>query len=311
MSVGTMNFDHRLQPWSSDEVSDARFKKILLVMLIVFAIIGLVVPFVPVQEKQRKTAEDIPTRIAQIIIERKKQPLPKPKPAPEAVKKPEPVAKPKPKPKLDTPASPEQARKRAASAGVLAFASDLTALTSSPIATHIQGGKQLSARGSQKLEAQRQIITDPDLTRGSGGIATSTLSQDVGTAGLKGRETTRLSSPVAGLGGGVDDGQSGTGSGSGKQTRSKSDVIRYLDEQKAKFDRLYRRALRVNPDLHGQLVMAFTVMPDGSLQRIHIVSSELKDKELEEKIIAMFKSFNFGQLKVAAMDFNYPMDFTP
>ena len=214
------------------------------------------------------------------------------------------------KPKQVVQPTPEAARKKAASSGVLAFASDLAQLADDPIVTSIQGKSQLTNQGSQKVAVQRNIISDPDLSRGSGGINTAKFSKDVGSVGLKGRNTTKLSSPVAGLGGGDADGAGGGAAGS-KAKRSMSDVHRYLDEQKAKFDRIYRRALRSNPGLQGQIVLTFSILPDGRVNNCQIVSSELKDKDLEDKIIAMFKGFNFGALKVDSVTFNYPMDFFP
>ena len=97
-------------PWSATTEDDQRFRKYILIALLLFVIVGVIVPLLPVPEIEREELEEIPPQLAKIILEKKQ--LPPPPPPPE-VKKEKPVekkvkAKPKPKPKVKPKPKPKQ-----------------------------------------------------------------------------------------------------------------------------------------------------------------------------------------------------------
>src|SRR5690606_8397910 len=100
-------------PWSPTEEVEARFRKVVRNAFIVFAILAVLIPLIPVPEKQFVKAPDIPDRIVKLVIEQKAPPPPPP-PAPKLEeKKPEPikpVEQPKPQPQPQ-PSARERAQK--------------------------------------------------------------------------------------------------------------------------------------------------------------------------------------------------------
>ena len=67
-------------PWTSGKEQERRFKRILGIVFLVGAILGIVWPFIPVPEPDPYEVVEIPPRIAQLMLEEK--PLPPPPPPP-------------------------------------------------------------------------------------------------------------------------------------------------------------------------------------------------------------------------------------
>src|SRR5690606_27165573 len=99
-------------PWSPTEEVEARFRKVVRNAFIVFAILAVLIPLIPVPEKQFVKAPAIPDRIVKLVIEQKAPPPPPPPPPKIEEKKPEPI-KPveQPKPTPPQPSARERAQK--------------------------------------------------------------------------------------------------------------------------------------------------------------------------------------------------------
>jgi TonB family protein len=69
--------------------------------------------------------------------------------------------------------------------------------------------------------------------------------------------------------------------------------------------------LRKNPSLQGKLVLSLTIAPSGKITAIKMVSSDLRDAALENKLIQRIKMFDFGAKPVEAVTITYPIDFLP
>jgi len=83
-------------PWTTGQSQDKKFQRLLGIIFLICAVLSLVWPFIPVPEPDPFDVEEIPPRIAQLLLEEK--PLPPP-PPPEVVEEPEP--EPEPEPELD------------------------------------------------------------------------------------------------------------------------------------------------------------------------------------------------------------------
>ncbi|MGD9168614.1 MAG: energy transducer TonB, partial [Candidatus Thiodiazotropha sp.] len=199
-------------PWYAASADEKRFQMITLVVLTIALLLGTLVPMIELPEKERFKKQTLPPRLAQLILEQKKEP-PKPKKTvkkkltepkkpkqeekkaetkkkPEAQKKPQKqVAKKKP--------TKADARKKAASAGLLAFSDQLADLREEQIESNVQGVQKLSTSGKKTYRAQRSIISS-GVTSGSGGINTAALSRETGGSGLSGRRTTEVQSSAIG-----------------------------------------------------------------------------------------------------------------
>jgi TonB family protein len=144
---------------------------------------------------------------------------------------------------------------------------------------------------------------------GSRGINTAALSRNTGGSGLAGRTTTQVESPVEGLG---PAGGAATRSGeSNKGSRSREEIERVFDRNKGAIYALYNRALRENPALEGKLVLRLTISPAGTVTFCEVVSSELGDPDLEQKLVQRVLLFQFDAKDVEAITTTKPIDFFP
>ena len=66
-----------------------------------------------------------------------------------------------------------------------------------------------------------------------------------------------------------------------------------LERNKGALYAIYNRALREDASLQGKFVVEFTIAPNGSVTSCTQVSSELKNPELEQKLLARFRSMTF------------------
>jgi TonB family protein len=74
---------------------------------------------------------------------------------------------------------------------------------------------------------------------------------------------------------------------------------------------LYNRALRENPALQGKVVLRLTIAPDGRVTFCEVVSSELGDADLEQRLVQRVLLFEFEPKDVEAITTTKPNDFFP
>jgi outer membrane biosynthesis protein TonB len=115
------------------------------------------------------------------------------------------------------------------------------------------------------------------------------------------------------VGGGVggDKGGSTQKGGSGKASRSLEEIRLVFERNKGAIYAIYNRALRDDPGLQGKLVLQLKIAPSGNLESVVVLNSELKSPELESKLLARIRSFDFGAKDVDTMVVSWPLDFLP
>jgi hypothetical protein len=289
-------------PWTFPEEDAERFRKILYWVLGTFIALIIIIPMLPVPERKHDVTDDVPPRLAKLMLEQRKPPPPPPPPKEEP--KPEKKeAKPKPEPKpVDRT---QEARKKAVAA--LMPLDQLADLRDNRMVDIATANKPLSDAARAGDMPQRSLITSK-VGQGSGGINTSTLSRGFGGGGggLAGRATTQVS-------GGLGTGEpKAVRSGSGqKASRSREEIELVFDRNKGAIYALYNRALRDNPALQGKIVLELTIAPWGEVTSCRVISSELKDPELERKLISRVKLFKFEDKDVEAVTTTKPIDFFP
>jgi periplasmic protein TonB len=112
-------------------------------------------------------------------------------------------------------------------------------------------------------------------------------------------------------GGGGGKGGTLTKGGSGKATRSIEDIKLVFERNKGAIYAIYNRALRDDPALQGKVVLELKIAPSGAVEGLRIVSSELKAEELEKRLLARIRQFDFGAKDVDQMVVTWPVDFLP
>src|SRR6266850_2514729 len=280
-------------PWEGDPESSARFRKILRVLLIVLVVLGIAFPLLPTPK--RVTMEEVPQRLARVMLENKPKPPPPPPPVPKEEKpKIEPkIAVVKPPPVDERKRARDKAQKQLNQVkDELADLRDVMDLT--PLET-----KNLSGSVGADAHAERSLITSK-VGAGSGGITSADTSRGFGTGAgsLTGHDTTAVTSGI--VRSGLNNRGPARSGGGGMAARSREEIELVFDRNKGRIYSLYARALRDNAELQGKLVLEFTIAPTGDVTMCRIVSSELRDPDLERKIIALVRLFRFDAKGVDA-----------
>jgi protein TonB len=292
-------------PWSPTEEVEARFRKVVRNTFIVFLILGVLIPLLPVPERQLVKAPDIPDRIVKLVIEQKAPPPPPPPPPKLEEKKPEqpikPVEQPKPEPQ---PSARERAQRSMAN-----VIDQLADLRDNSVLEKAAQTRNLTGKVGETTRSERSLLTSK-VGASSGGINTAALSRGYGggQGALTDHTTTQVTSAVL-----TQQAQDKVqrAAGSGKASRSEEEIALVFARNTRAIDALYQRALRDRPDLQGKVVLELTIQPDGTISRCEIISSDLNDPELERKIVARVKSFRFEAKDVGAITVTKPIDFFP
>jgi periplasmic protein TonB len=292
-------------PWEGDPESSARFRKILRVLLIVLVIFGILFPLLP--RPKHTIAEEVPERLARVMTQTPKPPAPPPPPTPKVEEKPkiEPkVALVKPPPVEQRDRAREKAQKQLNQVkDELADLRDVMDLT--PLET-----KNLSGAVGADAHAERSLITSK-VGVGSGGITSADTSRGFGSGAgsLTGHDTTAVTSGIVRAG--LNNRAPTSSGGGGRAARSPEEIELVFDRNKGRIYNLYRRALNENAELQGKVVLELTIAPSGEVTACRVVSSELKDPDLEGKIVALVRSFHFEAEDVNAITTTKPIDFFP
>jgi protein TonB len=290
-------------PWEGDEESSERFRRILKVLLVILVVLGILFPLLPTPK--RETAADIPERLAKVMLEQKPKPPPPPKPVEQPKIEPPKVAVVKPVP---PPVDLKELAHKKAEKQLNQVKDELADLRQQMDLTPLET-KNLSGAVGQDSHAERSLITSR-VGAGSGGITSANASRGFGTGAgsLTGHTATAVTSSVALASAANRNVHSG---GGGKPARSPEEIALVFDRNKGRIYNLYARALRDNAELQGKLVLEFTIAPNGTVTDCKVVSSELKDPELEKKIIALVRLFQFQPEDVDAVTATKPIDFFP
>lgn len=321
------------------EAVDARFNRVLFVVLGLLFAVSIVVPFLQFSGLEQGGGDELPDRYAQLLLTdapEAEEDIPEPVVEEEVVEEDEPVeeevveedapVEPEPEPAepeqapQQAPSAVDQARARAEESGISAIrdafadlrADDSVAAITNPSALLTTAPSASTSGGSSRPSAN--ALTG-DASRSSGGIDTSQLSRSTSNTSVSQRETTRVSSPVRERGGSpgprTPDTRQGAGGDAPTSGRSLEEVQVVFDRAKGSFYAMYNRALRSNPALRGKVVVKLTIAPDGSVTDASIVNSELNDPALEQKIVSRVRLLRFGAKSVPEATFEYPIFFEP
>jgi len=308
-------------PWTTESAQERKFQRILGSIVLVALVLGLAWPFLPSPEPDPYDVEEIPPRIAKLMLQEKPLPPPPPPPKepepeePDPVEEPEQVAETEPEPEPEPLPEPEpepvvdqaEVAREQAQAALMPFAEDLADLVDKDLKA-VADDRPLTTSVGEAARNERSMITSK-AGAASGGINTANLSRNTGGTGIAARSTTRVDSPVAGLAqeaGGAR--RTGT---SGKASRSREEIELVFDKNKGAIFALYNRALRRDPTLEGKLVLRLTIAPTGEVTFCEVVSSELGDPDLEQRLVQRVKLFRFESRNVEPITTTKPIDFFP
>jgi periplasmic protein TonB len=330
----TVSFRTPVLAWSVSPDDARRFARVRNVLLGLSLLVCVALPWLPVKQPDRSVPQALSAPMARLLIERAPPPPPPPAPtraelakdmAKDAAKEPVPVkeqaaaptptkpatAKPEPlrksalvvaearNPQPDKPPGEalDTARRVASGVGLLAMKDELAEIRGAPVAVQLnkdirQGpgvGSGVGVGVGAGLEAglpQRAMLTS-NAAGGSGGINTASYSRDTGAGGTLQR------------------------AGNGKASRSIEEIKLVFERNKGAIYAIYNRALREEPALQGKVVLELKIAPSGEVLECRIASSELNAAELERKLLARIRQFEFGAKDVEQMVVTWPVDFLP
>jgi outer membrane biosynthesis protein TonB len=296
-------------PWEATRKEDERFRKTLKHLLLVFLLLAIVFPWLPLPEIEREQAEIMPPTLAKVILQQK---LPAPPPPP----KPEPVQTEQPVEKAAAPArkkKAEQARKNVATMGVAAFSNQLQSLRSSLDIAKLQARNTNVTTGAA-AKTTRSVLGRDSAARTSGGVSSAVMSSNGNGTQLAGRNGVAVAGPGGGDGNGSGVSR-GNGGGNSRSSvsggRDMESIRRVFEQHKGAIYAIYNRALRRDPEIRGKYVFNIVIEPSGAISSIKLVSSELGNSKLEKKLLTRIRVINFGPEDVEATPVNYKFDFLP
>lgn len=345
--ITTIPYRAMIMPWNKDTEGESRFRRAVLIALMLCFIFGAPVPLikVPIPDRSVIVAE-IPKRLVKLVKEELPKPEPVRKPVPKQVQEePEqPKEKPKAKPDKHKPDKPPKsgspakketklasakgggaaaARKKAEHVGVLKFKNAFADLMNETPVAKLGTEARLSNKSPRvkgQAVARRSLVAIQAKGGSSGGIANAGVSRNIGNGNV-GR--------LGGGGNGVGDG-SGVGfvrvesaiANLEESSRPLSDGIAagrtdeeiqiVFDRYKAALYRIYNRELRKDPTLRGKILMRIGIETNGSVSMCKVESTDLASPELVAKIVERIKRFNFGPKEgVPKITILYPIDFLP
>ena len=300
-------------PWLDDR-EDRIFRRLSIVMLLLFIGAGVVLNGIQLPEIVQKSLVDVSPRLAKLILEKQKvEPPPKPKaPLPEKEKQAEKKKEP-PKPKKKEEVKKESARDVARKSGLIALADELDDLREIFDLGDVALPQQTAGSEAVKIASASDLLGS-SATQSSGGIQTDTLNRNLKTSELAQRQTTNVQSKIDTSNdklarASTTQKSKSTSRSTGK--RSADEIERVFQKNKGGIFNIYNRALRKNPLLSGQVVVELTIDPNGKVIRVDILSSELGDEALERKLVLKIKRFKFSKANVAEITVTYPIEFVP
>ena len=309
-------------PWSASAPEDRRFAAITVAILALFLPLALAVPILEVPEAKRAEAERVPPQLARLIdrpepVKPPKVSMAEPKPAPKPEPEPKPIAaettKPEPpvvKSRPERQAAPatelspqtaEQAREKASRSGLLAMKDRLASLRTP---TH-NAPEVLQANSSAVASHSAATISRAQATRGSGGVIDDKGPE--AQVAVQGHQvkTVQVTPEARAHVANKRSAEPSVGE------RAMSNIRKVFDAQKTALYSLYRRELRQDPSLEGKLLLELVIEPDGSVSACQVVSSELGNPPLEQRIAMRVRLFNFGADDVKTRKVRFPIDFLP
>lgn len=323
-------------PWSSHPADSRRFRRIVGTLVFIMATVSLLIAQIKLPVIERVLVENTPTQIQEVTLIEKISPVPvetKPDLVPPTTRnetvKPSltPTAAPTKKtqqaaaPKQDSQASATSRAKTQAQGQINTFSNMLSQISSLPQAqapaqvntlhsTQPETTSNVADKNEDRINGRanlaQKVGKGMDSTRSAGEtrLAKQTLSDSGLTQSSKQQLAQRQSAQQL-------DSKSLPPKNSASQ-RSRESIQAVFDQNKSAIYAIYNRALRSQPDLQGKIVFFLAIDAQGHVTECRIVSSEIKDSELSQKLIARIKLFNFGAINGAQVwRDTFFLDFIP
>jgi outer membrane biosynthesis protein TonB len=312
-----------LPTWNA-QLENGLFNTLATAMLAMTLLFSVFISFVELPELSREEKEKLPPQLVKIIKHKVKAPEPKvepkkeePKPKPEVKPEPKPEPKPKrkekPKPQVAKKVLEKQAKKEAEQSGLLALSEQLKTMRNmaqdSPAVAPGANNALIQGAGAEaKIE---RVMLGQKATGTSGGVTGKRVS-DVGQASKlaanQSAKVAQIATAVDNIAKQVEENQVYERA-SGQ--RSSESIRKVFDSNKSAIYSIYRRALRSDPSLEGNVTVKLIILPDGSVSAVSITASEIANDNFAVKLLRRIRLINFGSKPVAETELEYTFKFLP
>lgn len=302
-------------PWARGGEDDQRFRKAMMVSLLLSLFLGVVFPLIDIPLPDPWAPVDVPERLTRLVRE-----MPPPPPPPKQLelkptetkpqssdepqvadtKTPEPAARPEPK---------VTSRKKAESTGILAFREKFSGLAANTATAKLGAQARIQNADPKPGHGAVRSMVATRAAGSSGGINLAAVSRDIGGAGgsIEGVEVGMATSAIGEI---VGDERPLSGGPGPARTDEEIQIV--FDRHKAALYRLYNRELRRDPTLKGQIVLKFQIEPDGSVSICQVQSTDMNAPTLAQQVVSRVGKFDFGAKDgVPPVLIVYPIDFLP
>lgn len=316
MSTETALMHASYLPWDTPRSDKKRFGTLVVLALLVFFFTVIWIELAPPMIKPTPIGNMLPERVATWVLPDIEEefifeeiPIDEPtietrKIEPVATKAlSEPEATPKPKTQREIIAEQRVREHTQVLDDSLSSLDDFMPIAPTQLRQSAQNANQ-PRHTSKRLEARQQQV--------SGGISSAPISA-TGGVDASNKELAQTSTRQAQSN--ITQAQAPRVATSTTQTatgsRSQTDIRRVFDRYSGRFNSAYQRALRDNPALQGEIIVALTITANGNVTDATIHGSTLNDSALENRILLIVRAMDFGAANVSTWSGHYPLNFFP
>ena len=294
-----------------DTAQDKKFTRILQILIGLYLLIAVVVPFIEQVEVSREVKEKVPVQLAKIMLKEKKLPVPdkkeeKPKEKPIEEIKPEQVKE----KKVEPPKTKRQAAKqKAQTSGLAAMKDELFAMRDAFDVKPATSTK-LNKSTSTEVKVKRKLLASTASTQSST-LSAANATQTVASDELSTRNTQQVRLSAEEVLASTDTAVAESFAAQKSGQRSEVTLRRTLEANKSRLYARYNRALRKDPFLKGKVLFEIEILPSGKVNKVTIKSSELNNAKLERQLSSILRAIKFSAEEVGTVVTIWAIDFLP
>lgn len=283
-------------PWHEQKEQQEQFEKLIKKVVAPIMVFLLVMPLLPDMSGEEEVKEKV---VAKVMLEPPKlQPAPPP---------------PQNAPEQKTQSKrPDAKPKEGASSGVPNMATlsqQLNAMRNSVNVNKMQNKNVFVASSGKTQKSSRAMLGQESVTSSSGGLQASDITVNAKGAALAGHSSDQVESSIANIE--LPSAAEYHYDPKKNAKRDMQSIRRTIERYKGAVYAQYAKSLRLNPDLAGRFIFSFVILPDGSIDKLKLKSSELGDKNLEKQLLNKIQQINFGKDDSNATAVEYTYTFLP
>lgn len=299
-NMGTAHLDHlaldMVLPWHEQLEQQEKFKRVLKRTVIPVFAFMFVMSVAPYFFEDEEVEEKIVTKV---ILDPPKVVETPPPPSEVKEQKTQNVKK-DAKPKEGANSSLQS---------LAALSQQMSALRNSVNASKQQKKNIHVSTSGQVQQSSRSRLGQNNMNSTSGGLKASDITVNAKGAAMAAHVSSDIESPLMDIE--LPDAAQYHYDPKKDSKRDMQSIRRTIERHKGAVYALYTKALRLNPDLGGRFVFELVILPNGSIENLKLISSELGSAQLEQQMLQKLKGIQFGADDVSPTAVQYTFSFMP